>query len=277
MTSATCGEGKRVGVFDSGVGGLTVLAACVRRLPAARFFYYGDNAHAPYGSRPPEEIARLVRRGLSRLAARGIDAAVLACNTATAVCAEQMRAEFPFPVVGMEPAVSPAAKVCRRVLVLATPRTAESERLHALIGRFPACSFRVAALPDLAGAIERHFRDGETLTLSDHLPAASCDGVVLGCTHYAFFRKEIGDFYGARVFDGADGAARRLESLLYAGSPQPPRPPFGTADHLCSAQNPNKCFTKKWKERGKNAVIFLGSGQKMDKRLYYTNICFSLR
>lgn len=261
-----------MGVFDSGIGGLTVLAACVRRLPAARFYYLGDNARAPYGSRTEEEITRFVRAALHRFERLRVKAVVLACNTATAVCAERMRAEFSFPIIGMEPAIAPAAKTCRRILVLATPRTAQSDRLHALLGRFPACSFSVVPLPSLAGAIERHFRFGENLTLSDYLPGIACDGVVLGCTHYAFFQREIGDFYKVPVFDGADGAARRLQSVLaeekkYAG--------IGTADHFLGKQNPNKCFTKKYKKGQNGGVFFLGKAKKDNQRVYLTNICFN--
>ena len=101
----------RVGIFDSGVGGLTVLAECVRKLPDCLFYYMGDNLHAPYGSLPPDLIAHYVFAALRRFARLGTDAVILACNTATAVCAERARAAFPFPVIGMEPAVRPAAEI----------------------------------------------------------------------------------------------------------------------------------------------------------------------
>ncbi len=264
----------RVGVFDSGIGGLSVLAACVRRLPAVQFLYFGDNGHAPYGSRPPEQVARLCRRALLRFRRMGADAVVLACNTATAVCADEMRGAFSFPVIGMEPAVAPAARVCRRALVLATPLTAHSARLRALIARFPACRFEVAALPRFAAAIEGHFCRGERLTLSDHLPRISCDGVVLGCTHYALLRDEIAAFYGVPVFDGAEGAARRLETLL-SGAGEVSG--IGTDDHLRPEQNPNKCFTKRYKKAGKTGVIFLGTHHKVNEKVYFSNICFRFR
>ena len=255
----------KVGVFDSGVGGLSVLAACARLLPQARFFYYGDNAHAPYGEMRTEEIARRVRRAMRAFRARRVNAAVIACNTATAACAEEMRAEFCFPVLGMEPAVAPAARACRNVLVLATPFTAQSARLHALLARFPDCRFTVAALPRLAAAVERYFACGKRLTLSDHLPRAACDGVVLGCTHYALFRDEIAAFYGVPVFDGAEGTARRLCHVLGVG----------TDDHLRPTQNPNKRFTKSCNKWGEKGVVFLGNGKKVNKYAYNSNICFT--
>lgn len=262
----------RIGIFDSGVGGLNVLGACMQRLPHALFYYFGDNSHAPYGNRAPAEIGRYVGKALSRFARLHVSAVVLACNTATAVCAEQMRARFSFPVIGMEPAIAPAARVCRNVLVLATPRTAESERLRRLISRFPQCRFTVCALPALAGAIERRFSDGEKLTISDHLPPGSYDGVVLGCTHYAFYRREIADFYGVPVFDGVQGTANRLEQVLRL---QKEGAFCGTDDHLRSKQNPNKCFMKKYRKRQNRGVIFLGNDKKINKTVFLTNICFT--
>ncbi len=266
------GAGKRVGVFDSGVGGLNVLAACRRLLPGTRFFYYGDNAHAPYGQRPSAQIVRFVRTAFCTFARLGVDAAVLACNTATAVCAADLRSRFLFPVIGMEPAVAPAARAGGRILVLATPCTAQSCRLQTLLRRFPACRFTVCALPRLAGAIERHFARGEPLTISDHLPAGSFDGVVLGCTHYSFFAREIAAFYGARVYDGSTGTAHRLVHVL---EKERGLGEFGIDDHLRPAHNPNKCFIKKYKKEGEGGIIFLGSGRKVNKMVYFTNICFT--
>ena len=261
----------RIGVFDSGVGGLNVLGACMQRLPHALFYYFGDNSHAPYGSLSSAEIARYVGRAFSRFARLHVSAAVLACNTATAVCAEQMRARFSFPVIGMEPAIAPAARACRNVLVLATPRTAESERLQRLISRFPQCRFTVCALPALAGAIERCFLTGEKVTISDHLPPGRYDGVVLGCTHYVFFGQEIADFYGVPVFDGVLGTANRLEQVLCMRQKSCF---YGTGDHLQAEQNPNKCFIKKYRKRLREGVIFLGNGKKINKMVFLTNICF---
>ena len=251
-----------VGVFDSGVGGLNVLAACMRLLPRCRYLYYGDNAQAPYGARPREEIARFVRRAARTLLQRGAQVLLLACNTATAACADELRAALPVPVIGMEPAALPAARRCRSVLILATPFTAESARLRALIARCPDCRFTVCALPSLAGEIERAVGQGTELTLSDHLPAGRYDGVVLGCTHYIFFAREIAEFYGAEVFDGAEGTAHRLAEVLGVQN-------AGTDDHLCPEQNPNKRFTKKYKKGEFEPPEFLGNGRKVNKSVFF--------
>lgn len=206
----------RVGFFDSGIGGLTVLAACRRRFPALSCYYLGDNARAPYGNRPAEEVAAFTREALMRFSALGVDAAVIACNTATAVCLPALREQFPFPVLGTEPAVLPAARAAREILVLCTPRTAQSDRLKALAARCPHCLVTVRACPGLAEAIERRFARGERVELQDHLPGGRYGAVVLGCTHYAFLAEEIAAFYSAPVFDGAEGVARRLEHFFPA-------------------------------------------------------------
>ena len=257
----------RVGVFDSGIGGLTVLAECARQAPQAIYYYYGDNAHAPYGARGPREIAGFVGAAVRRLRLYGVCAVVLACNTATAVCVDMLRKTCPVPIVGIEPAVAPAARRCRRVLVLTTPVTARSERLRRLTEGFPQCDITVYGAPGLAAVIERGLSRGEGVTIFDHLPSGRYDGVVLGCTHYAFFRREIGLFYGCPVFDGARGTAARLRQLLSDMGP-------GTDDHLLFTRNTNKCFSKKAKYHHKKQVIFLGKCKKINEYVYNANICF---
>ena len=115
---------KYIGFFDSGIGGLTLLAECVRRMPEERFIYLGDNDRAPYGNRPQREIKEFVFQGFSLLSAYPLKGGVIACNTATAVAAEALRETVPFPVLGVEPAVRPALlSGAERVLVLATRAT----------------------------------------------------------------------------------------------------------------------------------------------------------
>ena len=234
-----------------------MLAACMRRLPSQKFFYYGDNTHAPYGSRPPEEVERYVQEAMNVFLRLRVSAAVLACNTATAVCAEKLRKEFPFPILGMEPAVAPAARVCRNVLVLATPLTASSRRLHDLIARFPECRFRVAALPDLAGAIERYFALREPLTLSDHLPEIACDGVVLGCTHYAFFRRECFTMLPSSM-------GRRARQITLPSFLRPPK--TAQIQGRMTTRNPNiirtNVLSKSIKKRQKMRLFFSGAAKK---------------
>ena len=113
-----------IAVFDSGLGGISVLRALVQRLPGEDFLYFGDSANAPYGVRPVAEVRRLTQDVIGRLYDRGIKAAVIACNTATSAAIGPLRAAFPdIPVIGIEPALKPAVAHHRRVLVLATPLT----------------------------------------------------------------------------------------------------------------------------------------------------------
>ena len=237
----------RVGVFDSGIGGLGALHACVKSVSCAKFYYYGDNKRAPYGNRSEEEIRSFTREALNYFLKMGADVAVIACNTATAAAVGEMRREFPFPVIGMEPAVKLAAAHCKKVLVLATERTAESARMQVLLKRFPECDFTLAPCAHLAAAIEKYYTEGENFLLSAHLPEGSFDGVVLGCSHYSFFADKIAAHYSCPVFDGNEGVAKRLEHVLHTID-------SGTADHfLC----------------GKNTIKFVGKSRKINKSVYF--------
>ncbi len=257
----------RIGLFDSGIGGLSVLSACLKLLPDADFFYYGDNLRAPYGSRAPQEIAAFTGEAFAEFASVGVDVAVIACNTATAVCLEEMRRAFSFPVVGVEPAVACAARSCSRVLVLATPVTSQSDRLRRLIGKFPGTSFTVVPVPGLASAVEAHFIRGEPIVLAEHLPARgnAFDGAVLGCTHYSLIKAEIAHFLGIPVFDGGEGTARRVGTLILAG----------TDNHLKPQAIPNNCLSSKWNKKTGKQVFFLGNGRFFNREVFDSNICFS--
>lgn len=248
----------RVGIFDSGIGGLNVLHECARRVPYATYYYFGDNARAPYGNRSEEEITSFAREAFLRFKRLKVDAAVIACNTATAVSADELRREFSFPVLGVEPAIKPAASVSKNVLLLATERTTESAKLKMLLGRFPDCRVRVAPCKYLAGAIEKYFTEGESFLLSALLPQGKYDGVVLGCTHYSFFAQKISAHYSAPVFDGNEGVAKRLEQVLAKIA-------SGRSAHFSSTQNPNNCFSFCNKKR----VIFVGKSRKINKSVYF--------
>lgn len=254
-----------VGVFDSGVGGLSVLGACLRALPGVRFYYYGDNARAPYGTRPREQIAAFTEEALRGFERRGVCAAVLACNTATAACLEEMREKFAFPILGVEPAVALAARTYESAAVLATPFTAQSERLKGLIARFPKTRFEIVSLPRLAEAVEAHFLRGAPLSLEEHLPPRGdvcC--AVLGCTHYSLIRREIAHFWGIDVLDGAEGTADHLKRVIL----------LGTNGHQQPHMDTNECFTTKCNKNGQKSVIFLGKSGRTNENLFISNVCF---
>lgn len=146
-----------VAVFDSGLGGISVLRALVQRMPGEDFLYFGDSANAPYGVRPAAEVRELTQSVIARLYARGIKAAVIACNTATSAAIGTLRAAFSdIPVIGIEPALKPAAAQHRHVLVLATPLTLREEKFAALMQRC-AASAEILPLPcpELVEFVER--------------------------------------------------------------------------------------------------------------------------
>lgn len=250
-----------IGVFDSGAGGLGVLFECLRLSHGVRYFYLSDEAHAPYGSRTEQEIASYVREGLQIFEALGVDAAVLACNTATAACVEEMRRAFPFPVVGTEPAVRLAERAgCKHALVLVTPRTAQCARFRALLAREKE-RFTVFSPPRLASAVDRFVTEGERFPLSDHLPRGTFDGVVLGCTHYTLVKDEIAAFYASPVFDGNPGTARRVLSLAGRDG----QPPAGNFDHRKGGLTTNKRSAQECEPTTKNEVFFLNSPKIYNK------------
>ena len=184
-----------IGVFDSGVGGLSVLREMQALMPAARFVYLADQAHVPYGPRPLGEIQTLTERSAGWLIGRGCEMIVIACNTASAAALGHVRKTFPsVPFVGMEPAVKPAAITTKTgvIGVFATAATLKAERFAGLVDRF-ASHLRVIEqpCPEWVECVER---GGHCAAVKEKLMPvleAGADTVVLGCTHFPFLRDEI--------------------------------------------------------------------------------------
>ncbi|MCP1646666.1 glutamate racemase [Pseudomonas nitroreducens] len=216
-----------VGVFDSGVGGLSVLHEIRARLPHESLIYLADCGHVPYGEKTPEYIRSRCRSIAEFLLSRGAKALVLACNTATAAAAADLRELYPqLPIVAMEPAVKPAAEATRSgvVGVLATTGTLKSARFAALLDRF-ASDVRVITQPgpglverielgDLNGPQTRALLQGYVAPLL----AEGCDTLILGCTHYPFLRPLLRELVPAEVslVDTGAAVARQLERVLQA-------------------------------------------------------------
>ncbi|MGF1547609.1 MAG: glutamate racemase [Thiotrichales bacterium] len=226
MTEPVCASAP-IGVFDSGVGGLSVLAAIRAELPTESLLYLADSAHAPYGDKSEAQIARRARACVAFLIEHGAKAIVVACNTATVAAVTQLRAEFELPIVAMEPGIKPAVRMTRSgvVGVLATAGTVRSQRFQALLVDHASGVDVVAqACPGLVEQVERGvFSAQETRALlNDYLQPLVCRGVdtlVLGCTHYPFLTATIQALVGAetRVVDTGPAVAmqlrRRLEAL----------------------------------------------------------------
>ncbi len=214
-----------VGVFDSGVGGISVLRELVRIMPWEDYFFFGDSANAPYGTKSAERIRELTLARVDYMYRKGIKAIVVACNTATSAAIKPLREIYTtIPVIGIEPAVRPAVMVSEhpRVLVLATPGTVHGEKFQHLIHGFEEKA-DVTALPcpGLMEFVERGELDSPQLhqflrellgpSMKEHV-----DAVVLGCTHYPFVKKAIQTVVGENVpvLDGSEGTARETRRRL---------------------------------------------------------------
>jgi glutamate racemase len=214
-----------IGLFDSGVGGLSVLRAIRRQLPAQPVIYLADQAHVPYGSRTLEEV-RGFSEGITRhLLAQGARLIVVACNTASAAALHELRAAFPdVPFVGMEPAVKPAAEHTHTgvVGVIATPATFQGRLYASVVERFAnGVTILQDTVPGLVTAIENGQLDApETRAILERalepMLAQNIDTVVLGCTHFPFVIPLIQQIAGpgVRVIDPAPAVARQTERLL---------------------------------------------------------------
>ena len=209
-----------IGVFDSGLGGLSVLSAIADALPRADLVYLADTAHVPYGNKHDDFIRGRVLAIGRHLVARGCKTLVVACNTATAAAMHALRAELHVPVVGVEPGVKPAAhaSLSRRIAVLATESTARSERLaHLVRDHAQGVQVRIEACPGWATRVETLNLDGEEFAAEvraklEPLLAEGADRLVLGCTHYSFLKPALAAACAGRaqLVDVADAVARQV-------------------------------------------------------------------
>jgi glutamate racemase len=212
-----------IAVFDSGVGGISVLRHLVKALPSERFLYFGDSANAPYGTKTKDQVRALTFAAAEMLIKQGIKALVVACNTATSAAIEDLRKAYPkMIIIGIEPALKLAADQFPggKIGVMATPMTLREEKFARLMERFDeSCDIFKIPAPGLVELIESGKADSpETDALLRELfdPYPELDALVLGCTHYPFAAKSIsrvlGD--GVALLDGGDGTARETKRRL---------------------------------------------------------------
>ena len=214
-----------IAVFDSGLGGISVLRHLVAQMPEERFLYFGDSANAPYGSRTTEEVRQLTLAAAKKLTTEyPLKALVIACNTATAAAVEDVRRAYPeLIVIGIEPALKVAADHYPggRIGVMATEVTLREEKFDLLLHRFDEnCTITKIPAPALVSFIERGIVDGPELeeylhTVLDGF-VGKLDALVLGCTHYPFAAKAIGHILGPEVklLEGGGGTARETKRRL---------------------------------------------------------------
>ena len=215
---------RPVVVFDSGVGGISVLREMVKLMPNEEFLFFGDSANAPYGTRTLDEVRELTVGHISRMLDAGAKAACIACNTATSAAAEELRAKYPDkPIIGIEPAVKPAALSGGHpnVVVMATPMTLREEKFRVLMGRFREdAEIYPLPCPELVKMVEKGMLCGDEV--EQYLKAqfdslgVRIDCVVLGCTHFPFVRGAIRRVLGeqVRLYDGGEGTARQVQRRL---------------------------------------------------------------
>lgn len=221
---------RTIGVFDSGVGGLSVLRHIRAALPDARLIYVADSGHVPYGDKPPSYIEARSLALARFLIGRGADALVIACNTATAAAAATLRNRFNMPIIAMEPAVKPAVAATKSgvVGVLATVGTLESARFAALLEKYAGeVEIVTQGCPGLVEQIERGDLTGpETRALVERyvepLLARGADTLILGCTHYPFIAPLIREVAGNAValIDTGAAVAQHLQRRMLAELPQ---------------------------------------------------------
>ena len=224
----------KIGIFDSGIGGLSVLYEAMQLLPHEQFIYYADEKHVPYGEKTREEIIGYVDEIIQFMIDHDCKAIVIACNTATSADVSILRKEYPdVPVVGIEPALKPAVQFMEhpRVLVMATPMTIREEKFQRLMARYEKdAEIYPLACPGIVEFVERgELNSAELKAFLYRLLKPYCEGtvdaIVLGCTHYPFVKDAIAEVMGNTVefFDGGAGVARETrrrlmeKELLYTG------------------------------------------------------------
>lgn len=215
-----------IGIFDSGIGGLNVLKRCRELMPHEKFIYLADSAHMPYGKASEQEIKQAAVMCCETLFAMNCKAVLIACNTATSVAVQDIRALFANRVVvGLEPAIKPCYSELGRgyAVALVTPATCSSakyKRLQASCGD----KIKSVACANLAAEIERATDKSELDTLKQGVfellqPYKDAEAVILGCSHYSYIAQYIRDFYAengraVKIYDGATGACERLRYCL---------------------------------------------------------------
>lgn len=221
----------KIGIFDSGIGGLSVLHLAVKQLPHEQFIYYADEEHVPYGEKTQKEIIGYVDEIIRFMIDREASAIVMACNTATSAAIKQMRSNYSIPIVGMEPAVKKAVDTygksydsfeADRILIAATPVTLRGQKMADLVERVDSAHcVDLLPLPGLVQFAERGEFRSEAVTryLRQELSAFDLrqySSFVLGCTHFNYFKDTLREILPERIrfVDGNEGTVNRLKSLI---------------------------------------------------------------
>lgn len=217
---------KAIGVFDSGLGGISVLKELKKLMPNENYLYYGDSAFAPYGEKTKAEITERCKMICDLFIEKGVKAIVIACNTATSACVKELRIVYPdIPIVGMEPALKLVAqgKCNQSIIVMATRFTLKEKKFHELMSRYRECNEIIKLpCPELVKLVEQDQLDDEDIVYQqlrnyfDAFDLATIHSIVLGCTHFVFFKDKMQELVGRniQIVDGNAGTARHVMDIL---------------------------------------------------------------
>lgn len=214
-----------IGVFDSGVGGISVMKKAIELMPNENYIYYGDSRNAPYGIKTPKQVRRLSFDAIEFLLKKGAKAIVVACNTATSAAIVELRQYYrKLPIIGIEPALKPAVESNKdgKIIIMATPMTLVESKFKNLMNKYDKeHNIIPLPVPGLVEFIEQGILEGEEINLflkealKPHMDQ-KVSTVVLGCTHYPFVKGEISNILGddVKIIDGSLGTAKELRRKL---------------------------------------------------------------
>ncbi len=238
MSDLIVNENKPIGVFDSGLGGLSVLATLKEILPNEKYIYYGDSLNAPYGIKTTQQVIKHSDNIVKWFIKRDVKAVVIACNTATSAAADYLRDKYDIPIIGMEPAVKPAIHNIntKKIAVMATDMTLREKKFQNLLKNITIISEKdvekesveIIKIPcsNLVQLVENSVLEGKKVEGEiskcfinqgiDNVNFFEIDAVVLGCTHFSFLKKSIRDVFNndILIYDGNMGTAKHLKNIL---------------------------------------------------------------
>lgn len=217
-------DNRAIGIFDSGVGGLSVLLEAEKILPKESFVYFADQANAPFGAKSKKELEQISKNALSFLLKKDVKAVIIACNTATVYAIDYLRLRFSLPIIGTVPVIKTIAQKTKtgKIAVFSTPATAKSAYLSNLIKKYAnGLQVKIVGGTGLEEMIENGNISGPKIEFAllkflGPLIKENVDAVALGCTHYPFVKPKIEELFGKRitVFDSGGAIARRTKKVL---------------------------------------------------------------
>ncbi len=207
-----------IGIFDSGIGGVTVLKEILEILPNYKYIYYSDSLNNPYGDKTEEELVTITRKIINYLIKHGAEIIVIACNTASAICKDILRKEFDIPIIAIEPAYKIVNDYYKEgnTLILGTRGTLESKAFLDLYHKYDNNKTKIYECIGLADLIEANNKEAIKEYLNMNLKKfKGVNNVILGCTHYPLIKKEISDVLGnVNFIDGSKGVAKQLKRII---------------------------------------------------------------